>query len=198
MVNKFFDSVVVLTTNRRERCEKELEKNGIEAKFFRSLNYHPAKSFNMSMYAIMERFLLTSASTMLILEDDVMFQHMDESKEVFEELDWLSWDIIYLGGNYVRHGDSKAATYVSKHVRRIYNAWATHAIGINRAVAKFIVSDYRKVQMFDAYLDERVLPRFKVLATVPMLAVQVPDYSTIWGRDVDYMDIWERSQAFIK
>lgn len=197
MINEFFDNVVVLTTSRRERCEAELKKYGIEAQFFRSLSYPAKKSFNMSMKAILERFVERGGKRLLILEDDVEFRDMDKAADVFTELGSVDWEILYLGGNYKNTPDAKKPDHVSKHLRRIYNAWATHAIAFTDKSARWIYKHYKADGMFDAWLDENALSRFTTIATVPMLAVQAPFHSDIWGHEVDYSGIWDESITFI-
>lgn len=197
-MNEFFDKVVVLTTNRRQRCERELAKYGIDAEFFQSLSYHPKKSFNLSMKMILQRFVDSGGSSLLILEDDVLFRHEDKWKDVFDELSKVEWDVLYLGGNYNNHGGVKQPEYVSEHLRRIYNAWTTHAVGFNQKTAQYVVANYNGVELFDAWLDSHVLGKFVTMATYPMLAVQEADYSSIWGHHVDYAGVWSGSEEFIK
>lgn len=198
MLNEFFDNIVVLTTSRRLRGEAELKMYGINAQFFRSLAYHPKKSFNMSMRTILESFLVKGGERLLILEDDVVFQNMDKVEVVFDELEMVDWEILYLGGNYHNHAFAQKPTYVSEHLRRIYNAWTTHAIAFKRNVAEDIVRRYKADELFDAWLDTHVLRQYTTIATVPMLAIQLPDYSSLWGHHVDYSDVWSRSIDFIR
>lgn len=197
MLNKFFDTIVVLTTSRRKRCEAELMKYGIEAEFVQSVKCEDTMmSFNLSMLGIVSDFNTSKHESILVLEDDVLFQHMDKCEEVLGEL--ADWDMLYLGGNYQNKPDVKKPDVVSEHLRRIYGAWTTHAVAYRKQTSAFVSEHYQGKSMYDAWLDEHVIPRFNVLATLPMLAVQEQGYSSLWGRKVDYSNTWEGSTKFIQ
>lgn len=201
MLNEFFDKVVVLTTSRRNRCEAELAKYGIKAEFYPSVDADtPAQSFNNSMAGIVKGFSISSNQSILVLEDDVLFQNMHSLDMCLDELEHEcpDWDILYLGGNYANHDQARKPDYISEHLRRIYNAWTTHAVAYRRNVAAFIARNYKGNQMYDAFLDERVLGKFKAVATYPMFAIQEAGKSDIWGKDVDYSGAWTQSTDFIR
>jgi GR25 family glycosyltransferase involved in LPS biosynthesis len=200
MLNEFFENIVVLTTHRRERCEVELAKYGIKAQYMKSLQYHPKKSFNMSMLYILTSFVESGKDTVLILEDDVVFQNMHSIDMCLDELtdECPDWDILYLGGNYNNRPDAQKPEHISEHLRRIYNAWTTHAVAYKRSAAMWLVNNYEPHVLYDAWLDEYALKKFKTVATYPLFAVQEQGYSSLWGREVDYTGTWEQSTDFIR
>jgi hypothetical protein len=118
---------------------------------------------------------------------------LDELEDEFP-----NWDMLYLGGNYACHDQVKRPDHISDHLRRIYNAWTTHAVAYRRDVAAWIVRNYKVDQMYDAFLDERVLDKFKVVATYPMFAIQEKGHSDLWGHEVDYTGAWSQSTDFIR
>jgi GR25 family glycosyltransferase involved in LPS biosynthesis len=201
MLNEFFDKIVVLTTSRRERCEAELAKYGIKAEFIQSVAVGtPFYSFNSSMIGIVADFAKSELNNILVLEDDVVFENMHSIDMCLDELEdeFPNWDMLYLGGNYACHDQVKRPDHISDHLRRIYNAWTTHAVAYRRDVAAWIVRNYKVDQMYDAFLDERVLDKFKAVATYPMFAVQEQGYSDLWGHEVDYTGTWSQSTDFIR
>jgi hypothetical protein len=199
MINEFFDRVVVLTTARRKRCEAELAKYGIKADFFQSIeDPNPFRSFNLSQQKILSDFTKSEDNNILVLEDDVVFQNMEMLDIVLDELDANDWDMVYLGGNYNNRPDAKRPDVVSEHLRRLYNAWTTHAVGYKRDVAANIYRRYDPTQLYDAWLDENILKQWTAVATVPLLAIQQQGYSDLWGREVDYSGTWSQSIDFIR
>jgi GR25 family glycosyltransferase involved in LPS biosynthesis len=199
MINEFFDRVVVLTTARRERCQAELDKYGIKADFFQSIaDPNPFRSFNISQKAILRDFTKSEDHNILVLEDDVVFQNMEMLEIVLDELDRTSWDIVYFGGNYKNHDKAVQPEVISTHLRRIYNAWTTHAIAYTRDVAQNIYRRYGATHLYDAWLDENILEKWTAVATVPMLAIQEKGHSALWGREVDYTGTWSQSIDFIR
>lgn len=185
-----FDVVYLLTTNRTERAINECKRVGIEPIICQSvLHSDKIMSFNMSMISILKNFIESEFDTCLILEDDVMFQN--------ESTAFLGgWDMVYLGGNYLPHGENKTPKYVDENTRQIFNAWTTHAVGYTHKAARWIVDNYDFSVIFDDWLNNNIR-WFKVHATVPMVAVQQPGESSIWERAVDYSDIFARSNEYL-
>jgi GR25 family glycosyltransferase involved in LPS biosynthesis len=201
MLNEFFDKIVVLTTSRRKRCEAELDKYGIKAEFVQSIEgVTPFHSFNVSMSGIIKEFSKSELGNILVLEDDVVFQNMQSLDMCLDELliEFPNWDMLYLGGNYKNHDQARRPDHISDHLRRIYNAWTTHAVAYRRDVAAWIVRNYKVDQMYDAFLDERVLGKFKAIATYPLFAIQEKGHSGLWGHEVDYSGAWSQSTDFIR
>jgi hypothetical protein len=185
-----FDVVYLLTTNRTERAVNECKRIGILPVVCVS-EIHTDKiiSFNMSMISILRKFIQSGLGRCLILEDDVIFQNEDTTF-------CSGWDMVYLGGNYLPAGDNTAPEYVDENTRRIYNAWTTHAVGYTQKAAQWIVANYDLSGIYDDWLNQNIY-RFKVYATVPMVAIQEPGESSLWERAVDYTDIFTRSNDYL-
>lgn len=199
MINEFFDKVYVLTTSRWDRCKAELDNHGIKAEKFKSVPDNDRfRSFNLSQQKIMLEAYYQGLQSVLVLEDDVVFQNMEHLPNVLDDLNRWDWDICYFGGNYQPHERVIQPSSVSKNLRRIYNAWTTHAIGYQREAIEFIHQNYKADQMYDAWLDDHVLADMYTVATVPMIAVQRPGFADLWQRNVDYTQTWERSLDFIR
>ena len=186
-----FEKVYLLTTMRTQRALDECKRVGIVPYIhFSKIDESPHRSFCLSMLSILQEFVDSGADSCLILEDDVIF------KDVSVEFDDV-WDIIYLGGNFKPYPDFRMPEYESKTLRRIYNAWTTHAVGYKAHVARWIVDNYDASEMFDCWLDKQ-LHKFNTMAVVPMIAEQLPSYSTIWQRDVDYSDTFKAGNDFLQ
>jgi GR25 family glycosyltransferase involved in LPS biosynthesis len=152
------------------------------------------------MIGIIEEFTKSELNSILVLEDDVVFDNMHSIDMCMDELneEFPNWDMVYLGGNYQNHVYARKPGYISEHIRRIYNAWTTHAIAYRRDVAAWIIRNYNENQIYDAFLDEKVLYRVNAAATYPLFALQEKGYSDLWGREVDYTGTWQQSTDFIR
>lgn len=194
-MNQFFDIITVLTTHRTEECKQELEWHNIKASFYQSIFCDdPLMSYNLSILQILEKFLETDKETILILEDDVTFKSLDRMPQIMEEA--KSYDILYLGGNYVPYLEHKPAEPYTHNLRKINSAWGTHAISFKRNIAEWIIENYTLGRIFDNWLDEQ-LDKFNALAVVPMLARQKAGKSGLWDREVDYKEIYDNSDKYL-
>lgn len=156
----------------------------------------PHQSFNASTKQMLSDFYAADASTCLILEGDCVFQELDQLEIALKELP-NDWDIVYLGANLIcwNQGDEPKPDRHSDHLFRIRTAWTTHAIGYNRRVIPFLLENQPgfSVETYDNWLS-RQLQYLNAYVVSPMVAWQRPHYSGIWGRDVDYTDIFIESQ----
>jgi hypothetical protein len=108
--------------------------------------------------------------------------------------------MFYLGANAKPYHDLVPAEYYSEHLRIIKSAYCTHAVGYKRKLVQWIVDnyEYQEGQLFDTWLDINVLKGIPVYIACPMLATQKPVQSTLWNRFVNYNDIWEASNEYLK
>jgi hypothetical protein len=185
-----FDVVYLLTHSRKERAVNECKRVGIEPVVCPSIKHEDKfVSATMSMISIFKMFTESEFDTCLILEDDVKFKN--------ESTAFLGgWDMVYLGGNYLPDGEIITPEYVDENTRRIYNAWTAHAIGYTQKAVKWVLDNYDSSKYLDTWLNHN-MKALKVYATVPMIAVQEPGYSGLWEREVNYTDIFDRSNDYL-
>jgi hypothetical protein len=123
----------------------------------------------------------------LILEDDVTFTNVNIIELAMQELP-KDWDIMYLGANVV--GTDLCSwpepEYYSQFLRRVSQAWTTHAVAYSQKGLDYILSHWTPGdQMYDDWLRCN-LEKMQAFITYPMVADQRKGYSDIWQRDVDY------------
>ena len=194
-MNKFFDTITVLTTHRTEECRQELEWHHIKASYFHSIAYDdPTISFNHSYYQILKLFVESEKENILMLEDDVYFRGLDRMEQIMQEA--KGYDILYLGGNFTPYEGHKKAESYSPNLRRIKAAWTTHAVAYNRRTAEWIVENYKMTGVYDAWLNEQ-LEQFNTLAVTPMIAKQKPGRSSLMNQSVDYSNIFQLSDNYL-
>jgi hypothetical protein len=189
----FFDRVVCLTNDAAEWCRgrDEFARVGLDAQRFNALDdIGPHQSFSRSVRQILIDFHESGDKTLLHLEDDCVFRELYHLGEALNELP-DNWDIVYLGANI--QGD---VLQISPHLFKVSNAWTTHCIGFNRKVIPFILENQPgfSEMMLDNWLGSQ-LGKLNAYVVAPMVAWQRPRYSTIWGRLVDYNEVFEASEA---
>lgn len=148
----------------------------------------PLKSFCLSQYAMLKTFLTTSKWTLLVLEDDVVFDGIGTLAGALAELP-EDWSVLFLGANItdgVANIQQRPPVRISSGLYRVQAAWTTHAIAYTREAAKRIACAYDGVSMYDAWLSENMLPNLKAYLVNPMVAYQRPGKSDLWGCETDY------------
>lgn len=203
----FFDTKIVLNvpsaTERYSQTVRELSRVGIADynKFEAIPANSPYESFNRSMFRILINFLRSEGNVLLILEDDVVFIDYDNlvCSRISAALQQLPayWDILYLGANLNVEGFQKPL-YYSPNLCKIYNAWTTHAVAFTRVAAKRIVKLGPPITdgMFDSWLSNH-LKDFNTFCISPMVAMQRPGKSLIWGNNVNYDPVFIESNNIL-
>lgn len=189
----FFPERICLTTGGREwdLAQQEFRRVGLHAERFNALPaIGPHQSFNLGVKAILQRFLASGRHSLLFLEDDVQFQHMDQLWPALTELP-ENWDVFYLGCNI-----QSQATKISDRIYRIANAWTTHAVAYTRPIVEYLLKHYpdESSVMYDNWLGT-LLKDWNAYVCKPMCAVQRPRWSNIWRTQADYSECFKQSEA---
>ena len=206
MFNKYYDKVVVLSQPERKDRRKSFDRHAdlinLRYEYFDSIAKDtPRDSFNHSHYEILNNFIKSGLSRILVLEDDCRFRNMNIIEDIHEDENafWDESQIIYYGINARPYPEHQEPQYVSNYLRRVLCGYTTHAIGYHRLAAEWINKNYQPKSgiMYDAWLSDQ-LKKFYALVTVPFLAVQEPSHSDLWNRNVDYTDTFQASEQYLK
>lgn len=204
MLHRFFDKTVVLSQwhrdDRQRHFEQEAFKYNLEYNWYwASKNDNPYHSFNISQYGIIKEYYELGAETLLVLEDDCMFQNMDQAEELMMGIPY-DWHMLYLGCNAKPYDECPKPVHHSKSFVRIRSAYTTHAVAYKRDVMEMILDFYKPLEsvLYDAWLCQVILPIYKAYCTLPFLAVQRPVHSDLWNRSVDYTDTFKNSEEYLK
>lgn len=137
---------------------------------------------------MLKTFLTTGKQTLLVLEDDVVFDSLAQLGASLADLP-EDWEMLFLGANItagVTNIMARPPVAVTPHIYRVRAAWTTHAIAYTREAARKITCAYDGKSMYDAWLSETILPQVKAYLVNPMVAFQRPGKSDLWGRETDY------------
>lgn len=203
----YFDFKVVLNhpaaVERWRQTVSELERVGLKGYTrFEAFIDHPHRSFNRSIIGVIGEFVASGKKRMLFLEDDVIFKRNTEllKRHYLAAMVELpkDWEVLYLGCN-LHVGGFQPPTRYSQHLCRVYNAWTTHAVAFSREAAIRILAEapsIEKIGMFDGWLSDN-LKDYRAYCVTPMLAMQRPGDSLIWGGKVNYDPIFIESNNIL-
>jgi len=211
----FFDRKVVLTCDDVQWCmaQEEFVRVGIsEYQKFNALPFDdkeilgPHQSFSGSVRQILRDFLVSGSQTLLLLEEDCIFNDVSHLDAALSELP-DDWDVLYLGANLQAWGwENYPPEKYSEHLFRVRSAWTTHCIGFNKKVVSFLLENQPGLseQMFDNWMSSQ-LSKLNAYVVAPMVAYQRPRHSTIWTEAdgvtqqyTDYLDVFERSEQMLR
>jgi hypothetical protein len=148
------------------------------------------------MRKILADFYHSGSERLLHLEDDCVFRDLSHLEPALNELP-DDWDFVYLGANLVcwNNGEPRPERY-SENLFRVGAAWTTHALGVSRKGAQFILEKQPGFSeiMLDNWLSTQ-LPNLKAYCVAPMVAYQRPRESAIWQKGLeDYTHLFEESE----
>jgi hypothetical protein len=209
-MNEYFDKICCLNQDTRpdrwEQVQAEFKRFDIKAERFASIPAdQPNKSFCLSQYAMLKKFLQTDGQTLLALEDDVVFRNISFFDNAMKELP-NNWHILYLGANItdgvfgIKENPPQKISGTDRFVR-VSRAWTTHAIAYRRIIVEKIVRAYpvHTFEMYDNWLSENMLFRCNAYLVNPMVAYQRPGKSDLWGGiQTDYTGAFEWGNKFMQ
>lgn len=205
-MNNFLDTIYCLNqesrSDRWKQAEDEFKRVGLKVERFLSIPANqPNRSFCLSQYAMLKRFLETDGERLLTFEDDVLFKNMGHLQAALKELP-ADWDVLYLGAN-IHHMvfgivENPPVRY-SDNLFRVRRAWTSHAIAYSRKAVVKIVEAYPigSFEMYDNWLSEHFLSDHQCFLINPTIAWQRPVYSDLWGANADYTGCFEWGDKFM-
>ncbi len=119
----------------------------------------------------------------LILEDDAVFR--DDSPELMAiiapQLASERWDVFYMGLHLIR-----SRGRITRNLARVGQAFHAHALAVTKAAVPLLINSIEQmlkkpVRTFDGYDDDRLVK----LYSIPILAIQEPNYSYTYGKSMD-------------
>lgn len=196
-------------TDRWQRSEEEFKRIGIEVERFKAYEgNNPMLAFNKSQYHVLKQVLNEGHKSSLILEDDVEFRDVSHMNAALSELP-SNWDILFLGCNLIGCGgmEFEKPIYYSKHLRKLVDAWQTHAVAYSRGMVEWIVNNFpyhddqyetEGLMIYDEWLRVNVIKKRMCFVVAPQVALQRPDHSDIWNTHADYSSLFERGNKLLQ
>lgn len=186
----FFETKLVINLDsRRDRLAgayQELHCAGIGyyTRIPGIISDQPMKGFNQAQ----RNALAACKGNSVIFEDDVTLHNTGHLEAALSELP-KDWDILYLGANIVGTDlcNWPIPEYFSPHLRRIKQAWTTHAVCYSQKGRDWILANWKDAEaiMYDDWLRIN-LEKMQAFIICPMIADQRPGFSDIWNQDTHY------------
>lgn len=136
-----------------------------------------------SHLAVLRLILERQHECALILEDDAVFR--DDAAELMgtiaPELASQRWDIFYMGLHLI-----SSSGRVTRHLGKVETGFHAHAYAVSRHAVPTLIAMIEKmltnpVTTFDGYDNETLIK----LYSIPILAVQEPNYSYTYDKYID-------------
>jgi hypothetical protein len=204
-ISEIFDRIYCINLDRRkdrlELFQEETKRWGLEGirrypgmdgndlpERYKGTRKFPRSAIGLVMtnIKILEECLSDQVSSVLILEDDVVFTpRMRSAGEILGGLP-ENWDSLYLGGNHNSHKGVSPPKKVSDGLCKIHHTFSTHAVGFKGDFIQKVLDRIRRVDspLDVAYTDLQKIHNFYCF--YPALAVQRSGYSDIQNQTMDY------------
>lgn len=190
-------------TESRDLTEAELARVGLKAERVSAVTGdNRPLAFNQSVYKAMEM----AKGQLLLLEDDVVFTDTIPFLTRSAELphDFMT---LHLGANIIGMDTTvwQMPTPHSEHLAKLWNCWMSHATLYSAECVKFILDNLDPNRLdednniFDDWLRRKVMPMGRSYVMKPMVAMQRPRKSAIWGGDhiSDYTSVHKRGNEYL-
>lgn len=139
-----------------------------------------------SVRSILHRAIEHNYKSILILEDDCVFnENIDRIDQYFDKLP-TNWDMVYLGGNHNTHDGADPPYYVNERIVKLHTTYAAHCIGFRRNMFDVLLKHTRDYRIPLDVTYQKLQMAYNVFGFSPGVATQRADYSDIQEQYVNY------------
>ena len=120
----------------------------------------------------------------LILEDDIVFKKDYDYNKIFEYSSQINnnYDILYLSGSHI-----EPITYITQNIKKCTHTYTTHSYLIKENIMKYILDNITNcITEIDVFYVQILQPIFNCYVTYPHLTAQIPSFSDIQNKNVNY------------
>jgi GR25 family glycosyltransferase involved in LPS biosynthesis len=200
---EFFEEIWCINLDHRidrwEHAQKQFEKIGINnvQRFSAIKNDDGRIGLIKSFLELFKYAKNKNLNNILIFEDDVLF--LNDTINILEKSlnqlkqSKMSWGMFYLGAN-----THTKLPKINNNLCLLKNAYAAHAICYHARVFDDIINKFSKIEKILSQDDindvffSTLQNKYNCFVTYPLLATQIPSYSDLEKKDVNYSFIEER------
>lgn len=189
-MTEYISAIFVISLPRREDrrilIEEQLKRFNIDYEIWWAVGHHEKGVVGLlhSIKNLFEYCLSKNMDNVLVLEDDCDFiiDPLPFLKTVLPQLPY-DYHCLYLGLNL-----TTPPTRISDNLLRINTAYSTHAILYSKEAMELVLTLINNEDPYDIQLMQKLQPKGKCYATLPMIATQRTSYSDIdkvernWGQ----------------
>jgi len=193
-------------TDRWEHVQQEFERIGIKDKVqrFSAIKHEDGRIGLIKSFLSLFKYAKDkNLENILIFEDDVKFiddtvNILNKSLQQFEKLK-MPWGMFYFGAN-----THTKLIKIAPNLCLLKNAYAAHAICYHARVFDDIINKFSKIERItqqsdinDVYFSS-LQNKYNCFLVNPIIATQIPSYSDLEKKHVNYSFIEERFKNNIK
>ena len=206
---EFFSKIYCINldsrTDRWEHAKEEFSKINILDKVerFSAIKHDDGRiGVIKSNLEILKIAKANNYDNVLIFEDDVLFINnpIEVLTKSIEDLKKIkNWSLFYLGAN-----THNPLTKVTDNLYVLKNAYAAHSFCYNKIIYNQAIKQYdmtNKITKHDEILDvylAKIQEKYPCYLVNPIITTQMPSYSDIEKKHVDYSFIEERAKNNLK
>jgi glycosyl transferase family 25 len=203
-ISEYFDKIYCVNLDRRKErwneSSSEFQKwniKGVERVSAIDGNNLIMSDYNTSMNPGELGLVLTNINiikdaieknynSILILEDDVVFN--DEINNISNYMELLpnDWNMLYFGGNHNTHMGLKPPHIINEKVCKLHNTYTTHCIGIKNDLFEILLKVLPKLGNPLDVEYAKLQKIFNIYSFYPAIAKQRIGFSDIQNKTLDY------------
>ena len=198
-----FDKVYCINLDRRpdrlENFKKEVEKYNLgeferfsayDGKELNLTNNHNLKPGEIGIIKsnldIIKDAKKNNYKTILIIEDDCVFNDEIINFEDYFNLLPIDWHMLYMGGNHNTHMGYQPPLRINDKVVKLHHTFTTHFVGINQTMFDIIEQSLNNtIQPIDVIYSD-LQKKYNVYSFTPAIALQLDGFSDIEGNNINY------------
>lgn len=200
-LNELSDSIYVI--NLKERKDR-LEHIISELKKIECQNYtifeavdgktiHNETKLKTGMFGLINTYLnlynewkLQKKDNILIIEDDCVFvPNFNEKLELYIKSVPENWEMMYFGGNHNYHMGNKTEK-INENCIKLTNTYSAHCVILKDYVFEELIENLKTFKIENDVMMANLQKKFNAYSPVNKLTTQIPSYSDIEQRFVDY------------
>jgi GR25 family glycosyltransferase involved in LPS biosynthesis len=138
---------------------------------------------------ILEKSIENNYETILIVEDDCIFNDNIYNVDEYIKLLPDDWDFVYFGGNHNTHFGIRNLTRINEKVIRVYNTYSAHCILIHKKMFKVLIEELSKFKYQSDVVYQTLQHNYNFYSFSPLIATQKPGFSDIQNKNVNYISL---------
>jgi GR25 family glycosyltransferase involved in LPS biosynthesis len=135
---------------------------------------------------IYEHWKNNKTGNITIIEDDCVFVD-DFNEKINNYIKYVpdNWDMIYFGGNHNKHMGIKTEN-INEYCLKLNHSFTAHCVILKDHVFEHLISEIKNFTIENDVVLANLQRVYNAYCSVNILATQIPNYSNIENRFVDY------------
>lgn len=200
-LNELSDSVYVINLkerkDRREHIISELKKiectkytifEGVDGKKIQNETKLKPGMFGLinTYLKLYDEWKQHAKGNILIIEDDCVFvPKFNEKLKLYVSNLPENWEMMYFGGNHNYHMGNKTEK-INEYCIKLSNTYSAHCVILKDYVFEELIENLKTFKIENDVMMANLQKKFNAYSPINKLTTQIPSYSDIEQRFVDY------------